>query len=389
MSARRSDSDVETIDLSHSPPPMTIHSPTPQRSVGLGIFTSNFAPPPIPPEYRLPLQTSSNDSLPLVFHPSVTNRVLTRPPRLSGHGPTSGIVPSSFAPQYSASTWRALHPSSPSSMRAASRSHTQLPSTTISHRNRFSHSSVTLTRPPRISTATPNGSVDCSTRSGSTGPEGRAALAAYEDNPDRRASANEIVFAIMNGTPIPGTTRPETRGKGHRRNASAPDVAAGDHLLEVDRMAFGWKPHLTVQTPARIFEPQELHEAEVPPVLTRPVKFVRSSPVDLRSRFSPDSSPENDRKSCGWELDKHVERKSRVMRELPFRRSKSLGPTAYPDVSAGARPSIEEAAAAMVNNMPRDLQVAQYRVMHSEPQIKRKMTLDEAKNKPLPKIAML
>jgi hypothetical protein len=84
-----------------------------------------------------------------------------------------------------------------------------------------------------------------------------------------------------------------------------------------------------------------------------------------------------------------MERKTRVMRELPFRRSKSLGPTAYPDVSAGARPSIEEAAAAMVNNMPRDLQIAQYRFLHVEPQSKRKTTFDEVKNKPLPKIAML
>jgi hypothetical protein len=368
---------------------MTIHSPTPQRSVGLGIFTSNFVPPPIPPEYRLPLRASSNDSLHSYPQPSVSNRVLTRPQRLSGHAPTSGFVPSSFAPQYSASTWRALHPSSPSSMRAASRSHTQLLSTTIAHRNQFSHSSVSLNKPPRIVTGTPNGSVNCSSRSESTGPEGRAAFAAYEDNPDRRSSAHEIVLAIMNDTPIPGTTRSETQGKGHKRNASAPDVAVGGHPLEVDRMALGWKPRLTVQTPARLWEAQESHGAEISPMPTRPVKVVRSSPIDLRSRFSPDSSPELDRKSCGWELDKHMERKTRVMRELPFRRSKSLGPTAYPDVSAGARPSIEEAAAAMVNNMPRDLQIAQYRFLHVEPQSKRKTTFDEVKNKPLPKIAML
>jgi hypothetical protein len=80
---------------------------------------------------------------------------------------------------------------------------------------------------------------------------------------------------------------------------------------------------------------------------------------------------------------------ARVMRELPFRRSKSVGPTAYPDVSAGARSSIVEAAATMVSNMPRDLQLAKHRILHSEPQTKRKMAFDEVKNKPLPKIAML
>jgi hypothetical protein len=387
-SVRRSisDSDVDTIDLSLSPAPLTIHSPTPQRSVGLGIFTSNFVPPPIPPAYRHPPRSSSYDSLPSIYQPSASHRVLTRPPRLSGHASTPGLVPLSAAPKFSASTWRALHPSSPSTMRAASRSHTQLPSATHAHRSRFSQSTISLTRPPHIGAATPHGSVDCSSRSESTGPEGRVSPGAYEDNPDRRAPATEVVFAIMNGTPIPGTTCLETRGKGHKRNASAPDVGTGGQSLEMNRMALGWKPRLTLQTPERSSEP---HVAEIPLMPIRPAKFARSS-TDLRSRFSPDSSPDLERRSSRWDLDSHIIHSARIMRELPFRRTKSVGPRDHPDVSAGARPSIREAAAAMVSNMPRDLQIAKHRILHSEPLSKKKMmAFDEVKNKPLPRIAML
>jgi hypothetical protein len=383
-SVRRSisDSDVDTIDLSLSPAPLPIHSPTPQRSVGLGIFTSNFAPPPIPPLYRLPPRSTSHDSLPSIYQPSASHRVLTRPSRLSGQASTSGFVPLSVAPQYSASTWRALHPSSPSSMRAASRSHTQLPSTNFSHRSRFSQSSISLTKVPQIGAATSQGSADCSSRSGSIGPEGRVSLAG-EDNPDREASSNEIVHAMVNGTPTPDTMRPETRGKGHKRNASAPDVGAGGQSLEINRMALGWKPRLTLQTPEPSFEPLM---PEIPLVPIRPAKVVRSS-YDLRSRFSPDSSPELDRRHSRWDLDTHIIHGARIMRELPFRRSKSVGPSAHPDVSAGARSSIVEAAAAMVSNMPRDLQIAKHGILH--PQSKKKITFDETKNKPLPRIAML
>jgi hypothetical protein len=298
--------------------------------------------------------------------------------------PTSGFIPLSVAPQYSASTLRALHPNSPSSMRAASRSHTQLPSTNFSHCGRFSQSSISLTKPPRIGAATSQGSAECSSRSGSTGPEGRVSSAG-EDNPDRRASSTEIAYAIMNGTPIPGTTRPEKRGKGHKRNASAPDVGAGSQSLEINRMALGWKPRLTLQTPARLFEPPM---PELPMMPIRAAKFVRSS-FDLRSRFSPDSSPELDRKHSRWDFDTHIIHSARIMRELPFRRSKSVGPSARPDASAGARSSIVEAAAAMVSNMPRDLQVAEHRILHLEPQSKKNMAFEETKNKPLPRIAML
>ena len=388
-STRRNDSvsDVDTLDLSNSPPPPTLHAPSPQRSVGLGIFTSNLAPPPIPAEFVAPPRASSLENLPSLFQPSVSHHSLTLPPRLSGQVSSAGFIPLSVAPQFSASTWRALHPISPTSMGLASRSHPHLPSSGYPYRHRFSRSSVSLTRPHRLSTATPAASVAWSSRSGSTGPEGREASTSSEDNKDRRASANEIAFAILNGTPIPGTTRPKTRGKYHMRTASAPDTTTGaQQPLPMDRMAMGWKPQLAGQ-------PTKQTQAE-PEVQSMPLKLariVRSSSAELLSRFSPDSSPDNIDKTPRRELERSIDTRARVMKELPFRRSRSADCVAHAgvDASAGASSSLDEAAKTTISDLPQDVTLLKNRVLHSEPERKRRMTFDEVKNKPLPKIAML
>jgi hypothetical protein len=384
-STRRSvsDSDVETLTLSSSPPLPTLHAPLPQRSVGMGIFTSHFAPPPIPPEYFAASRASSLDTLTPSFQPSASHRVLTRPPRLSGLVSSSGFVPLSIAPQYSASTWRALHPTSPSSMRPASRSQPHLPSSALSYRSRYSRSSVSITKPHRLSTATPAGSVACSSRSTSTGPEGRVTPTLSEDNPDRRAPASEIAFAIMNGTPIPGTTRPQTRGKGHMRTTSAPDTTMG--AQQPDRMAMGWKPQLASQTQEQRGKERLSLDTTLPIKL---VRRVRSSSAELLSRFSPDSSPDKDT-TPQQELERNLDLRARVMKELPFRRSRSADPMTKPEASGSVSFGLAEAAAAMISNMPHDVQVPKSRVLHSEPESQRRMTYDEVKNKPLPKIAIL
>ncbi|KAH7413668.1 hypothetical protein DE146DRAFT_2515 [Phaeosphaeria sp. MPI-PUGE-AT-0046c] len=373
-----SDSDVETLDLSNSSPPNTIHAPSPQRLLGgFGTFTSKFTPPPIPPEFMQPMRVASFEALPPIFQPTASHRFLTRPPRLSGNVSTSGYVGPSVAPQYSASTWRALHPANPSPLRPASRSQPHLPNTAISHSARYSRSSVSLTRPRRLSGATPNGSVAWSSRSGSTGPEGRSTPAPGDETSDRRASAKEIAFAIMNGTPIPGTTRPETRGKGHKRRASAPDAPLADD--ETDRKAMGWKPQLADEPRTDTLSvPIKLHH------------LTRSSSAEFMSRFSPDSSPDNTDITPRGELERNIDVRSRVMKELPFTRQTLTLPVAPAGrVSDGARSSIVEAAAAMVSKMPPDLMVPKTRVLHSEPDKRRKMRFEDVKNKPLPKIAKL
>lgn len=175
----------------------------------------------------------------------------------------------------------------------------------------------------------------------------------------------------MNGTPIPGTTRPETRGKGHQRRASAPDAPLIDG--EADRKAMGWKPQLP-------------DEARLEDTLSVPIKLhhlTRSSSAEFMSRFSPESSPDNNDITPRDELERNIDLRSRVMKELPFTR-----PTSSVLAGGGARSSVVEAAAAMVSRMPSDLLVAK-RVLHSEPVARRRMRFEEVKNKPLPKIAML
>jgi hypothetical protein len=301
--------------------------------------------------------------------------MLTRPPRLSGLASSSGFIPLSIAPQYSASSWRALHPSSPLSMGLASRSYPHLPSSALSYHSRYSRSSVSisLTKPHQLSNTTPAESIAWSSRSGSTGPEGRGTPNLSEDNPDRRASASEITSALLNGTPIPGTTRPQTRGKGHKRNISAPDTTVG--AQEPDRMAMGWKPQLAVKT-----QEQEKSASQTLSVFTTLPRIVRSSSAELLSRFSSDTSPESDDKTPQGELERNLDLRARVMKELPFRRSRSADPMVCPDVTSGAAGSIKEEGG---------VRGGETRMLHSEVGRKWRMRFEEVKNKPLPKIAIL
>jgi hypothetical protein len=364
-----SDSDVETLNLSHSPPPPTLHAPSPQRSFEMGVFTSHFVPPPIPPHYFAPTRNLSIDSNAPYFPSSASHRMLTVPPRLSGLASSSCFIPLSTAPQYSASSWRALHPNSPSSMGLASRSYPYLPSSALSHHSCYSRSSVSIS----ITKPTPAESIAWSLRSGSTGPEGRGTPIFSEDNTDRRASASEITSALVNGTPIPGTTRPQTRGKGHKRNISAPDTTDG--AQKPNRMAMGWKPQLTVKT-----QESDKSASETLCVPTKLPRIVRSSSAELLSRFSPDTSPESDEKTPQGELERNLDLRARVMKELPFRRSRSADPMVCPDVTTGAAWSVKEEG---------EMRGGETKLLHPEVGRKWRTRFEEVKNKPLPKIAIL
>jgi hypothetical protein len=149
-------------------------------------------------------------------------------------------------------------------------------------------------------------------------------------------------------------------------------------------MAMGWKPRLASQT----YE-QEQSNSVAPSLVTKIPRIVRSSSAELLSRFSPDTSPDTDEKTPRRELERNLDLRARVMKELPFRRSRSADPTGDPDVTLGAASGTEEVVVGLAGNLPQDVQVPSHRVLHSEPESKRRMVFDEVKNKPLPKIAML
>ncbi|KAF2179882.1 hypothetical protein K469DRAFT_594590 [Zopfia rhizophila CBS 207.26] len=338
--SNHSNADVETLDLNSTSPPPTIHAPSP-------------TPPPI-------------------FNPTTT--YLPPPPRMSSLVAPSGFVPLSIPPQYSASTWRAVHPTIPSPLGpVASWSHPHLPHTNqgynFSYRSRYSRSSVSLTRPHRLSSATPTGSVAGSMRSASTGPdngrgspssEGGSNSASIND----RATANAVAYAILNGTPIPSA---HNTGKGkanHMRRASAPDTTAG---AQQGRKAKGWKPQLRGQ--------EEASES-------LPINIPRSSSVNF-SRFSPDSSPEDNEVSMRKEFEKELDRRLSFGKTLPFRKIRSESPLRHSDIPGGAE-TISRTIT--LSGLPRDPMDAK-----DGPKVKHmsQMTLEELKNKPLPNIAAL
>ncbi|KAL5117372.1 hypothetical protein ACEQ8H_004688 [Pleosporales sp. CAS-2024a] len=379
----RSNSDIESIDLSHSPAPPTICNPSPQRSVGLGIFTSEFTPPPIPGQFIHPVRSTSLDSLTPLFPPSPSQRVLTRPPRLSGNKTNTVFIPLTLAPQYSASTLRALHPPSPSGVLHTSQSHPHLPSTVFSDRSRLSPSSASLIRPQRLGTVVRHDGQ--SPRSVSIGAGRRGPLTCCSEDFRGKTLGEEIASALMQGTCTPDV-RYKARGKGDKRTSSAPDVAAGaQESPQKDCMTIGWKPLLTDS-----LEDRNLDQA-MPDVTCASIKLtkvVRASSAELLSRFSPDTSPDDDETTPRRQLERNFDLRARVMKELPFRRSRSVGPTSRSDVDVGVqRSSIVEAAAAMVSNMPQDL-IPKTR-MRSRPERKKTMMWDDWRNKPLPRIAKL
>ncbi|KAF1848092.1 uncharacterized protein K460DRAFT_384303 [Cucurbitaria berberidis CBS 394.84] len=366
-----SNTDVDTLDLNYGPPPSTIHAPSPVRSLGLGIFTSNATPPPIPSAYAAPMRTSSFETLPTGFHPSVSQHSLSRPPLMSGLVSTSGFVPLSIPAQYSASAWRAVHPASPVPLGPASRSQTHLPSTGFLYRNRFSRSSVSLTRPRRLSYTTPVGSVAWSSRSGSTGPEGR----------DSPLSGDDGAF-IRGMSPVKSLN-----AGGHVRTASAPDAMAGaQEPGAVERMAMGWKPQLArpnaSQTESETQEPPPQTISESHSVPVKLVKLVQSKSANFLSRFSPDTSPDDNVKKPHEELEKELVARSSIASSPPPRRSRSADPMRHSSNPA-------DAAATMLSKMPQDLRLPKSRVSSAEETSQRVMTFEEVKNKPLPKIAVL
>lgn len=377
-----SGTDIETLDLNSSPVSSTIHAPSPLRSIGLGIFTSDCTPPPIPSTYIAPPRTTSLGTPSPVFDPSIYHQSLSRPPRISGLAPTSGLAPA----QFSASAWRALHPTSPPFKRPASRSNPPLPAPGFLYNSRYSRSSVSLTRPRRLSTATPVGSVAWSTRSGSTGPEGRDSPFSG-DHVERRATDGEIAYAIMNGLPIPGTTWPGSKA-GSTRTASPLNTTSGaESQATVDRKARGWKPHLPDQHAGPTPETQRPPATE--PVA--PFKLVQSASAHFLSRFSPDTSPDDDTKTPRDELERNIAWRTHSTNALPYRRSRSVEIMRHSSASAA---SPAEAAASMRFRMPQDLRTQGNWPAHAEADMERrgKMTMaafNQVKNKPLPKIAVL
>ncbi|KAF1998169.1 hypothetical protein P154DRAFT_439759 [Amniculicola lignicola CBS 123094] len=424
--SNHSTTDIDPLDLNH-PSTSTILSPSPIRSIGLGIFTSHAQPPPLPTAYIPPRSTSLEPTPPPIFHPTSSVTPLAPPPRIASLITPSGFVPLAVQGQYSASTWRAVHPSLPSPLGPhTSRSYPHLPQAlaqghNFSYRPRYSRSSVSLTRPHRLSTATPSGSVGWSSRSGSTGPdEGRGS--SDDEESAKRASASQIAYAILNDTAFPGTTDGREWGKGkgnarHVRHASAPDTSMGRGIIGVgigveqngkERLPKGWKPLLA----------GEGREEE---------KRGRGNEDDDGDsyRIRTESSPDRTDPHTALRLSLNLQHRLSLHLQMggpasagppiPIRKSRSESPLRHSDIPGGAAKISENfsgnSSASTTNRLsrlPREPTILKRNSRSFttgdtqgggevgggtkegiDRQGKRVRTFEEVKNKPLPRIAAL
>lgn len=126
-------------------------------------------------------------------------------------------------------------------------------------------------------------------------------------------------------------------------------------------MSKGWKPQLKDQ-----IDRGEVH----------PAKILRSSSADLLSRFSPDTSPDDDKVNLRREFERDLDLRMSSEKFLPVRKIRSADPLEYSPSPLNAATTSRlsktgdaEAGAQMLDRVRR--------------------TFDEVKNKPLPKIAIL
>ena len=313
-------------------------------------------------------------SAPRMFYHSRTSSSLSRTPRFSGLDRTPIFGQPSVQAQYAPSTWRAIHPAA--STMLVSRSYPQLPSASMSHQSLYSRSSISLTRPSRLSYASPPGT---SSSSGSSRPDSRDEISSVKIDAEGRASASEIAFALVNGTEIPGSLRPKNQ-TGHSRTVSAPNTTGGaPQPYHLGRMAKGWKPQLVDIGPSKTRVRAAKH-----------LELARSSSTGFLDRFSPDSSPDaspnNDIRRPYQPFGNESGTRNAIQAPPKVRELKSAR-RLHSRISSAPTPA--EAAQYMVMQMPEDLQTYHTRSKSADAGLMLRLPFEAIKNKPLPRIAIL
>ena len=310
--------DVETLDLNASSrPASSIRSPSPTRDQ-IGTFTPPFAPPPLPPAFMVSVESPILQSQNPASDPFAYRRRLSLTPRTDSLLAPAAYVPCSIPIEFSASAQRAVYPDAAALYRSisTSRSQPQLRSmNSFSNRHPYSRSSVSLSRPHRLSSLTPVPHLECSSRSNTLNSSGgiseKGESLSSEPGPsstNKKASAAEIVHAIANNTSIPGTDRPSPRK--HWRTVSAPDVTPGaQQARSGQRMAMGWKPQLSKSS-----------TGFGTPMPTSLNKLVRSASAELLGRFGPVLSADAKDTEMQWKknFEREIEDRLNDLHALPF-----------------------------------------------------------------------
>jgi hypothetical protein len=313
--------DVETLDLNASSRPPSISDCSTRDQIG--VFTSPFAPPPLPPAFMVSVEAPPPSQYP-TLDPFAHRRRLSLTPRTDALLAPAAYVPHSIPIEYSASAQRAVYPDSAAPYRSVSSSRSQphlRSMSSFSNRHRYSRSSVSLSRPHRLSSVTPVTHLECSSRSDTLNSSGGISEAGESPiskagsgiSQEKRASAAEIVYAIINNTPIPSTS-PNPRK--HLRTVSAPNTSPGAQQKRAasnERMAIGWKPTLSnSKSSIALRKP-------LPIALN---KLVRSASAELLGRFGPVASADAVDKMAEmkWKKDfeREIEDRLNDLHNLPF-----------------------------------------------------------------------
>jgi hypothetical protein len=183
------------------------------RSPDSRVFTSHHAPPPIPSAFIALHRNPSFATLPSVSNPPTSLGVSTRPPRLSEPARSSDSVPLFTQARYSASTWRAIHPEGANVILPLSRPHSS--DIYLPQRTQYSRSSMSLTRPNRLS------SQSSIPRSGFIDPESQDGHFSEDTDGSEEATPHEIAYAITRDTHVLGAER-NPHNSHHARTVSAP-----------------------------------------------------------------------------------------------------------------------------------------------------------------------
>lgn len=183
----------------------------------------------------------------------------------------------------------------------------------FSQRHGYSRSSLSLARPYRRGSLTPVQHLECSSRSDTLNSSGGISEAGESPNSKssaereyKRASARAIVYAIANGTPIPGTDQLSLRQ--HWRTVSAPDVVADAQAQRSsERMAMGWKPNL-----------EKRLTGIGKPVPGNIEGVVRSASAELLGRFGPMAAADDVEFEWKKEFEIEIENRLNNLHVLPF-----------------------------------------------------------------------
>ncbi|RMZ68143.1 Golgi vesicle transport [Pyrenophora seminiperda CCB06] len=331
-----------------------------RRSTSIGSDNSSHSSNTNPSTINL-----SNNPPPMSYH-SRTSSSLSRPPPV--------FVQPSIQTHYAPSTWRAIHPAA--STMPVSRSYSHSRSASSSYQSIYSRSSISLTRPRRLTYASPPGTASSS---GSSRPDSRDEIFSGQTRAEGRATASEIAFALVNGTAIPGTLSPKDQN-GHSPTISVPNATYdAPQPYHSGRLAKAWKPQSrdTSSTKDRAGAAKHL-------------ELARSSSVGFLDRFSPDSSPgaspNNDIRRPYQPFGSDNPNTRNVIQESPKVRQLR---SARKHSRISSAPTPAEAAQAMVMQMPDDLQTNHTRSKSADAGLMMRLPFESIKNKPLPRIAIL